>query len=543
MGTKDIDDEVTLSRDEMLSYMMEDIQNNEYGNSIPSTDGADNYFIQEFITCQMSEDFRYISQDFLKHCYGKLEEFSKAGWYSVCDHRFFSIQGSSEKRLLRLMYNGAKLGDEYCVELLKYLYRSYHKKEYNQLKRFSKLGTQDIWNLADEGEYMDFAKLARILVMADMFNIELEESCSLVYLMLEKKCIENNAAIDHMQEGIEIPSEVLKESTAQINEWASQNVGIDGNIKMRVVKNAIKFIEDYLSYERYPADYLYDIVGDDTGVLTELALTLALLKTKHPKREYSFEDVQHYMMNLIITSAVINVNEIYAWHLDELMCMEIEEDDDYKPLFNPDNIKLKESGKSEKVEKRKYVINVAPVKVPGTSEEDYIKEISELRQKLNAKEQQNKHLREMYEESKRARVSAENLLSEYVDDRAELIALRNYAYRAEIEEESISETTIQEMQSVIADKNIVLIGGHINWTNKLKKTFPNWMYVSVDNFKTVDGKMLDGKERVYFYTDYISHTTYGKFINYLRESKIPFGYIGSQNLEKLIKQVYEDTTE
>lgn len=166
-----------------------------------------------------------------------------------------------------------------------------------------------------------------------------------------------------------------------------------------------------------------------------------------------------------------------------------------------------------------------------------------MRQKLNAKEQQNKHLRAMYEESKRARVNAEQLLSEYVDDRVELIALRNFVYKSEIEEEQIDETTVQDMKIKIADKNIVIIGGYINWINKLRKEFPNWMFVSIDSFKMVDGKILNGKEKVYFYTDYISHKIYVKYVKYLREQRIPFGYIGNQNLEKLVKQVYEDVIE
>lgn len=137
---------------------------------------------------------------------------------------------------------------------MKYLYRAYHKKEYNQLKRFSEMNSDDVWNLGEGIEFLDFGIVARVLVMASAFNIELDESCSLLYLMLEKKSRENSQPIEKMREGIKIPEEIIKESTAQVNEWASQNTGIDGNIKMRVVKKAIKFIEEYMAYERYPRD-------------------------------------------------------------------------------------------------------------------------------------------------------------------------------------------------------------------------------------------------------------------------------------------------
>lgn len=74
----------------------------------------------------------------------------------------------------------------------------------------------------------------------------------------------------------------------------------------------------------------------------------------------------------------------------------------------------------------------------------------------------------------------------------------------------------------------------------MKKEFPEWMFVSVDNFKTVDRSLLDEKEMVYFYTDYISHTAYGKFIAALRENKIRFGYLGSLNIDSVVKRIYDD---
>ena len=68
------------------------------------------------------------------------------------------------------------------------------------------------------------------------------------------------------------------------------------------------------------------------------------------------------------------------------------------------------------------------------------------------------------------------------------------------------------------------------------------MYILTESYKTVDGKMLDGKDRVYFFTDHLSHVTYGKFIAAVRERHIPFGYLGNLNVEKLIRQIYEDTS-
>ena len=70
--------------------------------------------------------------------------------------------------------------------------------------------------------------------------------------------------------------------------------------------------------------------------------------------------------------------------------------------------------------------------------------------------------------------------------------------------------------------------------------FPEWTFVAIDDYKTVNSRMIEGREKVYFYTDYISHVSYKKFIAIVREKKIPFGYLGSYNTDHVIAQIYED---
>lgn len=80
----------------------------------------------------------------------------------------------------------------------------------------------------------------------------------------------------------------------------------------------------------------------------------------------------------------------------------------------------------------------------------------------------------------------------------------------------------------------------MNWLQKLKQLFPNWLFVHPDMYKAVDGKMLENKEHVYFFTDYLNHVGYKKFIGVLREKQIPFGYLGVVNVESVIRRVFED---
>ena len=185
-------------------------------------------------------------------------------------------------------------------------------------------------------------------------------------------------------------------------------------------------------------------------------------------------------------------------------------------------------------------MNVAPVSMGTAAEEDYLREIAVLRGKVNEQEQKINILRDQFRQVKIAQEENERALSEYRAEREELIALREYVYNLELDESPLTEETLVDMEKAIANKNIVIIGGHVNWINKLKERFPNWMFILPDSYKTVDGKMLEGKDKVYFFTDYLSHVTYGKFIAAVRERHIPFGYLGSLNVEKLIRQIYED---
>ena len=48
------------------------------------------------------------------------------------------------------------------------------------------------------------------------------------------------------------------------------------------------------------------------------------------------------------------------------------------------------------------------------------------------------------------------------------------------------------------------------------------------------------EEKVYFFTDYINHISYKKFIAIVREKNIPFGYIGSRNIDSVVAQIFQE---
>ena len=448
-----------VSKD-MIAIMMQDIMNREQGKVAPDTIGADYFFLEDFMTSDMELDFAVIEQDFLHHCSGRLKEFNDAGWYGE-DERWKSAPDFAIKqRMLRLMYNEAKLGDAYSLELIKYLYKLYYKKEYNQLKRFRRITASEILSLVEDEAGCNYGDIGRILGMCRFMKIELDERCSLLFLLLDKRRIEWIRENEKEKEYLAFEEGLFEDCVRQVDLWTQQ--GMNEDIRTLRKKNRIyfdgeDFVEACLRHLDCPGDYMYMCMTNYFGLGNQMARTLAVLKTMNPNREYSFEEVQRYTILYTAVSSFVDALDSYDMQIGYLTGDEPDDFDKEEAIFQAENISIRQPE------------------------------------------------------------------------------------RKKPEEPPITEESLEEMEKAIADKNIVIIGGHVNWLNKLKKRFPNWMFIPTENYKTVDGKMLDGKDRVYFFTDHLSHVTYGKFIAVVRERKIPFGYLGSLNIEKMIRQIYEDT--
>lgn len=271
MAKYQMDDSEISQKKEMTRLLMNAMDDYNAGKVAPDTIGADYFFLNQFMTYEMEYDFVAIEMDFLEHCRERLDEFNKVGWYGDEEHINYGPGLSVKKRIMRLIYNGAKLRDEDCLALIKYLYKLYHKKEYNRIKRFSRISAREILDVVNDNE--------------------------------------------------------------------------DGSL--------------------------------DSAIGRVLGMC-------------------HFM----------NIKE-------------------------------------------------------------------------------------------------------------------------------------NEMKDALVEKQIVIIGGHVTWVNKLKKLFPEWKYIDTNAYKTVDGKMLDGKDMVYFFTDYMNHISYTKFIAAVRELKIPFGYLAGTNIENTVRQIYD----
>ncbi len=525
-----------------MMYQQYDRIRNE-GRTV-DTIGADYFLLKEFITNEMYWDFDVILEDFLKHCLPRLREFDEAAWY----HNDELYQTTPERflmtKVMNLIYNGAKLGDEYCVALMKQLYMTYHKKEYKILKRFRKITPGEILSFADN-RYEEFAQQAlygRILGMCRLFGIELDEQCTIMYMLLMQDYQEDMAIFEEESEW-EIPNisdELWAECIDQIEAWMGKDLNFKKQVKVLKQFLTVKqFAAACMHFHRYPDYYVEDCLENNMGVRMQMARTLAMLRLTYPEREWQWEEVQTYCVIYTLCAALAGVSD----KLKEDIGMLIGEEDPYRrgpdepPLFNPGKIQLPVS--SDKCPAAPKA-PISPVKTAKLSEDDYLKEIEELRQKLNAKERALNNLKDMYHTEKQNSSQYHALLAKYEAEHEELISLRDFAYHSTEIQEEIATEALDDMKAVVAQKKIMLVGGHTNWLNKLKKEFPDWIYIPAEISTVCDGKMLENLDKLYFFTDHLSHGTYGKYVAMAREKKIPFGYVKNINLEMIIRQVYED---
>lgn len=147
----------------------------------PDTYGCERLFVDFFINDEMGEDFPLIARDFYVH---ELANISKHQ-----DVEYFDTQSGEDwpelmfnRFTLGLMMNALNSGSEYTKALFLYLHKTYYKKEYRTIKKFSRMSLSELLSLAEPEERSSSycANLSRILCIAPLYGIEIDEECNVV---------------------------------------------------------------------------------------------------------------------------------------------------------------------------------------------------------------------------------------------------------------------------------------------------------------------------------------------------------------------------
>ena len=111
-----------------------------------------------------------------------------------------------------------------------------------------------------------------------------------------------------------------------------------------------------------------------------------------------------------------------------------------------------------------------------------------------------------------------------------------------LEKEEIQDD-LTELRDKIKDKRILIVGGFSKWHCFLRKEFPNWHYIdtgSGDNAPVPNLFKMDG---IFFYSKHMRHSLFGKYVSLCRTKNIKFHYLTSQNINNVIREVYEALSE
>ena len=522
-----------------VNYMM-NIQDDK--KLMQDTYGCERFFVDFFINDEMREDFPLIARDFYVHEFANIPKHQ--------DVEYFDIEAGEDwpelmfnRFTLGLMMNAVNSGSEYTKALFLYLHKTYYKKEYRTLKRFSKMSLSELLALAKpEGRiHLYYANLSRILCIAPMYGIKFDVKCHVVYGILNEFINKFGLSVGYSFD--EDVGDSFKDCRKEIDERFDQKKLYSLDAKMS------KFLGNVFQWLGYSPEYADWCDENDRGVEDRLAVVLVILKKTFPKsnREYSAEELTLYGMILHCASAM-TCNS--SWLAETLRTLAYGESgtfyyDEFPSMFHPEDVQVKTSRSENNKTKRqvKDFVEHAGADECRHDESVLIEEVDKLRRKVHKLESDNSTLRAGLAEKRRLEEESKDIRKQLEASKRELAVLRNYVYKLTESDNPITDKKIESMRETIAGYRIVIVGGHSNWLSKMKKEFPDWLFINPEASGSTDVSIVDKADYVYFFTDTISHSKYHQFMNVIRERKINFGYIHGVNIERNIRDIYVDFEE
>ena len=522
-----------------VNYMM-NIQDDK--KLMPDTYGCERFFVDFFINDEMREDFPLIARDFYVHEFANIPKHQ--------DVEYFDIEAGEDwpelmfnRFTLGLMMNAVNSGSEYTKALFLYLHKTYYKKEYRTLKRFSKMSLSELLELAKpEGRrHLYYANLSRILCIAPMYGIKFDVKCHVVYGILNEFINKFGLSVGYSFD--EDVGDSFKDCRKEIDERFDQKKLYSLDAKMS------KFLGNVFQWLGYSPKYADWCDENDRGVEDRLAIALSILKKTFPKsnREYSAEELTLYGMILHCASAM-TCNS--SWLAETLRRLAYGESgtfyyDEFPSMFHQEDVQVKTSRSENNKTKRQVKDFVEHAGADECRHDEFvlIEEVDKLRRKVHKLESDNSTLRAGLAEKRRLEEESKDIRKQLEASKRELAVLRNYVYKLTESDNPITDKKIESMRETIAGYRIVIVGGHSNWLSKMKKEFPDWLFINPEASGSTDVSIVDKADYVYFFTDIISHSKYHQFMNVIRERKINFGYIHGVNIEKNIRDIYVDFEE
>lgn len=538
------------AHDEALSRLNSIKLSPEEAEKAPDTYACEMLFLDGFINDDMLDDFELIARDFLQHEFANMDRYENVEYLDY-DNGNDSPEWMFKRYILNLMMNAANGGSEYARCLFLYLYKTYYKKEYKTLKRFNRISAEEVLSVATyESEHSPAYNMARVLTISKMSGIKLDPSCNLLYRFLS----------DYEKHFDKPPRFEYSDYVSQ--DWDACKKEIEDNYDEKKLysleEKARKYLGNVLRWCGYDPEYV-DMCDENGTVLpNRLATVLAILKKTYPNRKFTGEELILYYMIYQASSAMTSNSD---WFGDELRTVAYGERAtdfyvEFPQQFHPEDVmKASLNVVTDKVANKSGKNSGVPGTDNGSrtgiqqdtepvyKEEKLLAEIDELHRKLHSLENENKSLREEISGKRKLEEDYKKLQESVDSNSRELTNLRSYVYNLTGDEITDDGISYDDMKKDISQLRIIIVGGHTKWVAKIKQEFPDWKFVSATVSGTLDTSIVDKADHVFFFSDTISHSTYYKYLNVLRERKISFGYIHGVNIENNIRHIYNEMKE
>ncbi len=433
-------------------------------------------------------------------------------------------------RGLNIVYSDALLHTQMAVDLFTDFYKTHFKKEYNQVKRFSTITFDDLHALT-EGYDSKIDAMCRIICMGEMLDIKIDESVDKLYLVCEDLESTNFHPLSKKQ-AMTYPSLSNDVDEVLYKECSEKAASYVESALLKKINKWVRFYNACLNYDNYPS-IDGEVYGSEyTGlfdVLTDVIYILEKLKL-----EYTEDDLCHYMVLRLISVDYTDRLDYTFDSLDTILGLILK-----KEHFDIVE-KLRTSAKEEP---KKEVNTKVATPIPAEAQNTIVLEeqIRALQLKLREKEQDIENLHSLYAEEKKENIKLSSLVEKSNSSKAELAALRSFVYNLTQEDiEAPSLVPEEEMVKVISENKIAIVGGHVNWVNKMKEALPSIKYFSPEIKTSASPQALNGFKRVYFFTDTIGHPQYYKFFDLAESSGAKIGYIHGVNIKRTMQTIYND---
>lgn len=519
--------------------------------STPDTFGCECLFLSHFYTEQMTSDFSFIAREFLMNGFREVDFGRGIVQYVGNGNSAWSVKVSSYFRVLNLMWNAVKQGSEYAKNFFLYLYKTYYRKEYKQLKRFRTISVGEINSVASERpDDKNVFSVARVFTMSQLMGIEVNNAYDKFfkyaalseYYEVWDKQEGDGADIELEDDDFDDYAEDIAYRCAEI----ADRYHISAESAMKYLKKVRKFVDYIRDNDCGKAAGTIFGIPDENGVIYELGCTLTRLKDVFGDTEVNDKEIMLLWAIDCIVSLANDSCRHYNMTIEEILLGDVvDKDHNDTVLFDPEEMKkgvfrMDPVVPARKSEKNKTEAEEQKAGMTDAKEKALVAEIEELRRKLHLQEGEIKGLRAEISDMKKVREEKERLVSENSGMRTELTALRNHVYNLTEKEEQNDTVTVDDMKSAIRDKRIIIVGGDINWVNKMKLEFPGWTFIKPANSGTMDTKIVEKADKVYFFTDTIDHGTYYRYCSVIKDCGTPFGYIHGVNIGNITKQLYRE---